>query len=109
MATDLVNTSADVRSAGEILADPAALAAFLNDHDVRLEALVDDTMPMEEDPAEVHTLRHDIRSILELDSTDETADRANAVARPFLRAAPRWRWWMSTSGCTSSKGGAGGG
>jgi predicted RNA-binding Zn ribbon-like protein len=93
-----------VRSAGEVLTSPATLASFLTDHRVEPDALSDGTPPTAADLAEVWALRDDVRSILELDSAETTAGRANDLVRrasigPVLLGTPdgSWRWHVATT------------
>lgn len=105
VATDLVNTSAAVRiSTGEVLTDPAALAQFLREHDLHLDATPQDGQPTEDDLVEVHTLRQEIRALLEATTEDEVADGANTLVRraaigpALLRDADgRWQWHVTTA------------
>lgn len=104
LATDLVNTSAEVRSVGEMLPDPAALAGFLADHDVRPEALAAGAPPTAGDLAGVHALRSRIRAVLAAGTEDAAVDGANAlVARagvgPCLRrdGSGAWQWSVATA------------
>ncbi|MEW2067167.1 CGNR zinc finger domain-containing protein [Streptomyces sp. NPDC007346] len=101
-ATDLVNTSALVRtSTGEVLTDPAALAAFLAEH--RMHAGYGAVPPSEADLARVLALRQETRTLLEAEDEDEVVDGANGLV---TRAAPRtillrddagtWQWFLVT-------------
>ncbi|MFI0975647.1 CGNR zinc finger domain-containing protein [Streptomyces sp. NPDC021093] len=82
VATDLVNTSALVwRTAGEVLTGPAELAAFLAEHDVRLDALPAGGLPTDDDLAQVLELRQETRALLELTSEDEVVEGANRLVR----------------------------
>ncbi|MGW0551966.1 CGNR zinc finger domain-containing protein [Streptomyces altiplanensis] len=104
-ATDLVNTSAAVRvSTGEALPDPAALAQFLDEHGLHLDAKFQDGRPTDDDLAQVHALRRETRALLEATSEDEAADGANrlvgraATGPALLRDAEgRWQWHITTA------------
>ncbi|GAA2778630.1 CGNR zinc finger domain-containing protein [Saccharopolyspora taberi] len=94
MATDLVNTSPVVRSAGEVLTDPAALTRFLAEHGIESEAV-----PADLD--EVLALRGKVRDLLEADE-DRAAAGANALianATPVLHRDGEgdWQWYVTTS------------
>ena len=97
-ATDLVNTSPVVRGAGEALVDPAALERFLADHDIRSDAARAD-----DDLAQVHVLRGEIRAVLEAAEDDAVRRATGLVARagigPGLHrdAADRWQWHVATA------------
>ncbi|MEU8887472.1 CGNR zinc finger domain-containing protein [Streptomyces sp. NPDC048442] len=105
VATDLVNTSATVRiSTGEVLTDPQALAHFLDEHEVRLDALPRGALPTESDLAQVLALRRETRALLETDDEDEVAKGANELAAraaaglTLLRdPAGNWEWHVATS------------
>ncbi|MFE3171583.1 CGNR zinc finger domain-containing protein [Amycolatopsis sp. NPDC059090] len=97
-ATDLVNTSPRVRSAGDALPDSASLDRFLAEHSLRPDA-----PRKSDDLARVHALRDEIRAVLEADE-DEAARRAGElVARagtgPRLHrdADGRWQWHAETA------------
>lgn len=105
VATDLVNTSPLVRrSTGEALPDPPSLARFLEDHGVCPDALADGRAPYDDELAQVHALRDELRSLLETRTEDELVGRANAL---ITRAATgpalhrdtdgRWQWYVTTS------------
>lgn len=98
-ATDLVNTSPLVRSRGDALPDLAALERFLADHDIRPDAGL-----KRADLAKVHTLREEIRAVLEATEEDAAARGATElVARagvgPGLHRDPadRWQWHVATA------------
>ncbi|MGW7410873.1 CGNR zinc finger domain-containing protein [Streptomyces sp. NPDC054863] len=105
MATDLVNTSALVwRTAGEVLTDPAALAAFLDEHGLQLDASAPGELPTGADLAQVHALRDEIRGLLELPDEDEAVEGANVLVRrasaglALLRDADgRLQWHVTTA------------
>lgn len=97
-ATDLVNTSPRVRSAGDALPDSPALDRFLAEH-----GMCPGATRKSDDLAEVHALRDEIRAVLEADE-DEVARRAGElVARagtgPRLHrdANGRWQWHAETA------------
>ncbi|MET9209619.1 CGNR zinc finger domain-containing protein [Streptomyces sp. BG2AG] len=101
-ATGLVNTSALVRtSTGEVLTDPAALAAFLAEH--RLGASHGAAAPTDADLARVLALRQETRALLEAEDEDEVVAGANGLV---ARVAPRttllrddagaWEWFLVT-------------
>ncbi|MDT0322855.1 CGNR zinc finger domain-containing protein [Streptomyces millisiae] len=105
VATDLVTTSPTVRGpAGDGLPSPEALAAFLADHDLRLDA----PPPTATDLFQVQLLRREARGIIET----ETADQAVAGCAVLMRRAAlgpvlrrdaaagvdgRWRWHVPTA------------
>ena len=98
LATELVNTSALVREAGEVLSDPAALREFLAEHGI------DEDEPDRDDLDAVLALRSRVRTVLETADEDETAEAANAlVARAGIGPAlhrdgdGRWRWYVGTA------------
>ncbi|MQA01990.1 MAG: hypothetical protein GEV07_04430 [Streptosporangiales bacterium] len=103
LATDLVNTSALVRGAGEALTDPAALERFLGEHDISPGAQLADG-----DVHQVHALRDEVRAVLESSTDDEVAEGANALlararVTPTLArdAQGRWQWYLATSDAAS--------
>ncbi|RDI49240.1 CGNR zinc finger domain-containing protein [Nocardia mexicana] len=94
LATDLVNTDPRVRTAGEALPDPTALAQFLAAHELG------DRRVAAAEVREVHRLRKLLRAIIE-SAEDELVDAANALvaagcAGPQLLrdAAGRRQWWI---------------
>ncbi|TDD14561.1 zf-CGNR multi-domain protein [Nonomuraea diastatica] len=103
MATDLVNTSPAVQSAGEMLPDPAALARFLAEHDLHPDALAAGHTPSRDDLDQVLALRQEVRAILETTTEDHTAEKAGMlVSRAgigpglFRDAGGRWQWYVAT-------------
>ncbi|MFI7703110.1 CGNR zinc finger domain-containing protein [Nonomuraea sp. NPDC049480] len=100
VATDLVNTSPTVRAAaGEALPDPDALAAFLSEHGVRLDA-----RPDEDALRQVHLLRREVRAILETETEEQAVAGATILAghagqAPVLRreADGGWHWHVPTA------------
>ncbi|WP_026876742.1 CGNR zinc finger domain-containing protein [Jiangella gansuensis] len=97
VATDLVNTSPIVRAAGDAVADPAALGAFLAAHDIQR-----DTNGTE--LALMHALRDEVRAVLEADTEAEAVAGANALVEkaargPVLRQDEnrRWHWLVTTA------------
>ncbi len=104
VATDLVNTSARVRTdIGEVLTTPEALTAFLAEHDVRLDALPPGTAPTEDDLAAVLTLRQETRALLAAATEEEAAEGANRLAARATSALSllrdddgRLQWHIST-------------
>ncbi|MGP3978588.1 CGNR zinc finger domain-containing protein [Streptomyces sp. 8N114] len=105
-ATDLVNTSPRVRSAGEALPDPDALTRFLAEHrvPVRVRAGGTGPAPTADDVLAVHALRDELRALLEYGSETEMADAANAMlSRSTLGArlgrdeAGTWQWYVHTA------------
>jgi predicted RNA-binding Zn ribbon-like protein len=105
VATELVNTSPVVRrSTGEALVDPAALARFLAEHDVRPDALANGRQPTDDDLDQVHTLRQEVRAILEAPTEDHIVDGATALVTRagigpalYRDAEHRWQWYVATS------------
>lgn len=103
VATDLVNTSPAVRSAGEALADPAALSSFIEAHDLRPDALIGGRrQPAQEDLEQVRVLRQQVRAILESASEQVVVDAATAlVARAstgpslFRDDEGHWQWFVT--------------
>ncbi|MGI5350085.1 CGNR zinc finger domain-containing protein [Streptomyces sp. CA-250714] len=103
-ATDLVNTSPRVRSAGEALPDPEALSRFLTEHQVPAPADRTGSAPSTADVLAVHTLRDELRAMLEYDSETEMAAAANALlsrstlgARLARDEAGSWQWYVHTA------------
>ncbi|MFD7668374.1 CGNR zinc finger domain-containing protein [Streptomyces sp. NPDC059788] len=104
VATDLVNTSAQVRrSTGETLRDPEGLGRFLDEHGIPADAAGCVRRPTEEDLKQVLALRRELRELLESGSEEEFADGANALLRreavePSLERDPdgRWQWYAGT-------------
>ena len=104
VGTDLVNTSPQVRSTGEALADPAALTRFLAGHHLRPEALSDGHNPTRDDLCHVHTLRQQVRATLDATTEDHAAQAAAALVTragrgPILDrdADGRLQWYVVTS------------
>ncbi|CAM5455387.1 hypothetical protein GCM10010329_33480 [Streptomyces spiroverticillatus] len=105
VATDLVNTSATVRTdIGEVLGGPDALTTFLAEREVRLDALPPGTAPTEDDLAEVLTLRQETRALLAAEDEDEVVEGANLLAAratsglSLLRDADgRLQWYVTTA------------
>jgi len=105
IATDLVNTSPEVRkTTGEVLTDPAALGRFLEGHGIAPDDLVNGGRPDDEDLEQVHTLRAEVRAIIEATTEEEivagaTALVTRAAVGPVLRrgADDRWEWYVATS------------
>ncbi|MFG2208556.1 CGNR zinc finger domain-containing protein [Streptomyces sp. NPDC048638] len=102
VATDLVNTSPRVRSSGDVLPDPAALAAFLTDHDLHPDALADERRPTQRDLEQVHTLRQEVHAVLETTDEQDVVDAAAAlVSRAgtgpslFRDDEGRWQWFVA--------------
>lgn len=111
VATDLVNTAPEVRiSTGEVLTDADALARFLDEHGLRPDAVTTGDAaeqgggrPTDEDVAQVHALRREIRAVLELGTEEEVVEAANALvgraaSGPVLRRDDdgRWQWCLTT-------------
>ncbi|MGH8877728.1 MAG: CGNR zinc finger domain-containing protein [Stackebrandtia sp.] len=102
VATDLVNTAGEVRSAGDFLDGPGALAAFLVEHGLRPEALEHTCSPSRRDLNEVHSLRRRVRSILEATQDDAVEGASGLVAGAgrgprLLRDDDRaWQWYLMT-------------
>lgn len=104
MATDLVNTSAEVRrSTGEALPDSKALEAFLATHRIQPEA-----PRTKRDLDAVHELRNELRTLIGYSigqATDDAAvDGASALVTraglgPVLRRDPEghWQWYVATA------------
>lgn len=79
VATDLVNTAADVAvSSGDQLSGAAELQRFLAEHDLVLDALADGRPATSAEVAAVHRLRRTVREII--DSCGGNGDEAAAVA-----------------------------
>ncbi|MFG2893441.1 CGNR zinc finger domain-containing protein [Streptomyces sp. NPDC048248] len=104
VATDLVNTSPAVRSSGEVLATPDALAQFLTERNIRPDAMAHGRRLTEEDLGHVRILRQEVRTILEAATEEAVVDAATAlVARagigPTLHRDThgRWQWYLATS------------
>ncbi|MGA4844461.1 CGNR zinc finger domain-containing protein [Streptomyces sp. G45] len=104
VATGLVNTSAEVRSIGEVLTDPDALARFLDEHGLRPSALGDGGSPGPEDLAQVHALRQEVRDILETESEAAVVASATAlIGRGGMGLTltrddrDQWQWSVTTS------------
>lgn len=103
VATDLVNTSPTVTAAGDGLPTPEALAGFLAEHDVRLDAVAD-RAPTGEDLFQVQLLRREVRGILETETEDQAVAGAHVLTRraalgPVLRqdVDGRWQWHVPTA------------
>ncbi|MGW5647945.1 CGNR zinc finger domain-containing protein [Saccharopolyspora sp. NPDC003752] len=102
VATDLVNTAPEVRSAGEVLVDPAALAHFLEEHEIRVDALAGGG-PSAADLDQVRALRQEVRAVIEADEDrlveGASALVARAVAGPSLHRddGGRWQWHVATA------------
>ncbi|XVQ15446.1 CGNR zinc finger domain-containing protein [Spirillospora sp. CA-255316] len=99
VANDLVATSPTVRTSGDALPDPIALADFLAEHRLRR-----DDPPTDEDVRQVHFLRREVRAIIET----ETAEQAVAGATVLIRRAGlpptlawqdkgQWEWLVPTA------------
>ncbi|MGP3934209.1 CGNR zinc finger domain-containing protein [Nonomuraea sp. KM88] len=104
VATDLVNTSPAVQSAGELLPDPAALSRFLAEHDLHPDALAAGRTPSRDDLDQVLALRHEVRAVLEATAEEHAALLATTLARragtaPGLNrdADGRWQWYVATT------------
>ncbi|MCP2170402.1 CGNR zinc finger domain-containing protein [Goodfellowiella coeruleoviolacea] len=105
VATDLVNTSPTVRdTTGEALPDPDALAGFLVEHDVHLDATADGRAPTDTDLFQVHLLRREVRGTIETETEDQAVAGASVLLRraalgPTLRrhADGGWRWTVPTA------------
>ncbi|WP_406631289.1 CGNR zinc finger domain-containing protein [Amycolatopsis sp. WGS_07] len=97
-ATDLVNTSPRVRSAGDALPDSAALERFLAEH-----GLLPDAPRSADDLARVHALRDEVRTVLEADEDEAARLAGDLVARagrgPRLHrdGDGRWQWHIETA------------
>jgi predicted RNA-binding Zn ribbon-like protein len=91
VATDLVNTAPEVMvSTGELIPDPAALARFLADRDVRPAA----GEPAAADVQAVHALRRKLRTLLEEPDASRAAALTTAAGGLELArdADGRWQW-----------------
>ncbi|HWM40094.1 MAG TPA: CGNR zinc finger domain-containing protein [Streptomyces sp.] len=106
VATALVNTAPVVRrSSGEALLTPADLAGFLDEHDIRPDALRKGRHPTDGDLKHVRALRQELRGILESSTEDHAAEGANALVMragtgPVLHRDPddsRWQWYVATA------------
>ncbi|MFJ2738670.1 CGNR zinc finger domain-containing protein [Streptomyces sp. NPDC087440] len=105
VATDLVNTSAHVRTdIGEVLTGPDALTTFLAEHDTRLDALPPGAAPTTDDLTAVLTLRQETRALLAATSEDEAVEGANHLAAratsglSLLRdTEDRLQWYVTTA------------
>ncbi|MFH8492044.1 CGNR zinc finger domain-containing protein [Streptomyces longisporoflavus] len=108
VGTDLVNTSPEVRTVGDALADPDAVARFLTEHELRTGIITHGDAPSTRDVDDLHVLRREIRSILEMETEDAVAHAANALVEragtgPFLDRddSGRWQWYVATPANTS--------
>lgn len=103
VATDLVNTSARVRSAGEALAGPADLERLLAEHGVRLDAVPSGGHPTDTDVEQTRVLREKVRAVLESDTEQRVVDGANALILPAAggptleRTEAGWQWHVRTT------------
>lgn len=104
LAGDLANTSPTVQAAaGEALPTPNVLMEFLAGHGLRLDAVADGRLPIDDDVREVHLLRREVRGVVETE-TDSQAVAGGAVLagraglRPVLERDPggRWQWYVPT-------------
>ncbi|TDC22942.1 zf-CGNR multi-domain protein [Streptomyces sp. 8K308] len=102
VATDLVTTSPTVRgAAGDGLPTPEALAAFLAEHGLQLDA----PPPTAADLFQVGLLRREVRGIIETETADQAVAGCAVLMRraargPVLRpdaADDRWRWHVPTA------------
>lgn len=103
VATDLVNTSPEVRTVGDALAGPDAIGTFLTEHELRTGIITNGDAPSASDVESLHHLRREILSILQMESEDAVAHAANALVKragtgPFLDRdeAGRWQWYVTT-------------
>jgi len=103
VATALVNSAPEVQSAGDRIADPAALARFLAEHGVPADALADGRPADVADLRAVHELRSALRELLTAPDAAALAERAGALAAPagagpVLRrdAAGTWQWSLAS-------------
>lgn len=101
LATDLVNTSARVRSGGDVIVEPEELANFLASHDIRVSA---NTAPTAEDLDAVRALRDEVRAILEftdtqavVDASTELSSRSSSGPTLVRDARENWQWCAVTS------------
>lgn len=105
VATDLVITAPVARGgSGESLCEPADLAGFLAEHDVRPDALADGGEPTEADLESVRMLRRETRAVLEATSEDAAVEGARVLV---MRAGTgpglgrdvggRWQWYAETA------------
>ncbi|MFB4296654.1 CGNR zinc finger domain-containing protein [Actinomadura sp. NTSP31] len=99
VANDLVATSPTVRTGGDALPDPIALAAFLATHRLRREGPLTD-----EDVRQVHFLRREVRGIIETETADQAVAGATVLIRraglaPTLerRDTGHWEWLIPTA------------
>ena len=105
VATDLVNTSPEVRRrTGETLVDPAALVRFLAEHGVRPDALAKGRHPTEGDLDQVYALREETRAILEATTEEQLLDGATALVNRAANGPAlcrdgdgQLRWYAATS------------
>lgn len=103
VATDLVNTSPQVRkSSGEALSSTEALGRFLADHGMDADSGAHERELADEDVKQVRALRQEVRDVLELAAPEKIVDAATALVRraggdPTLcrDAASRWQWCLS--------------
>ncbi len=104
VATDLVNTSAEVMvSTGDALTDPTALGRFLVEHDLPSEGL--ERLPTAADLAAVHQLRRTLRGLIEAPDERDAVARAGALAiqagaGPVLELDDGGHWqWHAVARC----------
>src|SRR5690606_15714151 len=92
------------RRMGEVLVDAPALAGFIAEHRIPVDALADGRQPTEADLTEVLALRQQVRGLLESDSEEALARGANELVgrvpalRPVLErdADGAWQWYLTT-------------
>lgn len=102
VATDLVNTAPEVMvSTGDRLANSAALARFLDEHELHPEALADGRRPTVDELASVYALRRTLREIIDAPAAGDAVAGANllvarAAGGPTLQAGSNGRWYWHT-------------
>ncbi|MEV0621767.1 CGNR zinc finger domain-containing protein [Nonomuraea sp. NPDC050404] len=105
LAGDLANTSPTVQTtAGDTLPTPEALLSFLQEHELRLDALADGRTPTDGDVREVHLLRREARGVVETETEEQAVAGAIVLSRraglsPVLDrdAGGRWQWYVPTA------------
>jgi predicted RNA-binding Zn ribbon-like protein len=104
VATELVNTSPTVRAAGDALPDPDALAGFLAEQGVRLDAAAGGRALTADAVFQVGLLRREVRGVMETETEEQAVAGATVLLRraalgPVLRrdTGGRWQWYVPTA------------